>query len=156
MSRRSSHLHHLFASSQGDNCSGVGGGAPPKAIPPKIRRNQVHCTCRKTDPLSQMPVPSLPIRMLPRRLSLWRHCFEMTFFTLDLKNKPPNLYSIRTRSDNICHAANALETHKHTEKTGCNSKRSGSRLRMTLFKARLHIMSWVCLNSGKLFSLPRI
>lgn len=76
-----------------------------------------------------------------RSLILWRHHFEMTSFTFDLKNKNSRPYSIRTGSDNIYHAANAPEIH--TVKTGCNFKRSGSRVRMTLFKARLYSVAWV-------------
>lgn len=86
-------------------------------------------------------VPSLPIRMLSRSLILWRHCFEMTSSTFDVKNKNPTPYSIRTQSDNIYHAANAPEIH--IAKTGYNSNYSGPRVRMTLFKARLHTMPWV-------------
>lgn len=86
-------------------------------------------------------VSSLPIRMLSRSLILWRHCFEMTSSTFDVKNKNPTPYSIRTQSDNIYHAANAPEIHM--VKTGYNSNYSGPRVRMTLFKARLHTMPWV-------------
>lgn len=131
----SSSLYHLSASGEGDTRSGI--WEIPSVSPiPKTCKLTKHSALGKT-----YLVPSLPIRMLSRSLILWRHCFEMTSSTFDVKNKNPTPYSIRTQSDNIYHAANAPEIH--IAKTGYNSNYSGPRVRTTLFKARLHTMPWV-------------
>ena len=130
----SSSLYHLSASGQGDTRSGVREIPSVSPIPKNMQTTH-------SAPVKTYLVPSLPIRMLSRSLILWRHCFEMTSSTFDLKNKNPTPYSIRTQPDNIYHAANAPEIHM--VKTGYNSNYSGPRVRMTLFKARLHTVPWV-------------